>query len=237
MNGQLRVRILRGQGERFDEFAIARRDSQTVLDVVTEIQRGQDATLAYRFACRVGMCGSCGMTVNGRPRWTCRTRVAQVADAQGRLTLEPLRNLPVIKDLAVDMAPFFEKWRDAHGYFEPGEAPPDDFVKVPPASPARQAADEGIECINCGVCYSACDVVAWRPDYLGPAALNRAWTLVNDVRDEGQGARLAAVSGAGGCQACHTHMSCTEFCPKAIAPTYSIAGLKRAVMKRALRGG
>jgi fumarate reductase iron-sulfur subunit len=234
VSADLRVRVRRGQGERFDEFIVARRDSQTVLDVVTQIQREQDATLAYRFACRVGMCGSCAMTVNGRPRWTCRTRVAEAADTRGRLTLEPLRNLPVIKDLAVDMAPFFEKWRDAHGYFEPGEAPPDDFVAVPPSTPARQAADEGIECINCGVCYSACDVVAWRPDYLGPAALNRAWTLVNDVRDEGQGARLAAVSGEGGCQSCHTHMSCTEFCPKHIRPTDAIAGLKRAAMRSAL---
>ena len=86
---------------------------------MTAIQREQDATLSYRFACRVGMCGSCAMTVNGRPRWTCRTRVSEAVDAAGRLRLEPLRNLPVIKDLAVDMTPFFEKWRDAKGWFEP----------------------------------------------------------------------------------------------------------------------
>ena len=107
---------------------------------------------------------------------------------------------------------------------------------VPPASPERINSDAGIECIGCGVCYSACDVVAWDEDYLGPAALNRAWTLVNDVRDRGQGTRLDAVSGSDGCQACHTHMSCTQFCPKAIEPTYAIAGLKRAMFKRGLRG-
>ncbi|MBV9738771.1 MAG: succinate dehydrogenase/fumarate reductase iron-sulfur subunit [Hyphomicrobiales bacterium] len=230
----LAVSIRRGQGERYDEFEVERRESQTVLDVVTEIQRMQDASLSYRFACRVGMCGSCAMTVNGRPRWTCRTRVSEAVDRKGHLVLEPLRNLPVIKDLAVEMTPFFEKWRDAKGYFEPGEAPPEDFIKVPPSSPERQAADEGIECINCGVCYSACDVVAWDPDYLGPAALNRAWTLVNDARDEGQNARLAAVSGRKGCQSCHTHMSCTSFCPKGLEPTYAIAGLKRMSLRRAL---
>jgi len=230
----LAVSIRRGQGERYDEFEVERRESQTVLDVVTEIQRLQDASLSYRFACRVGMCGSCAMTVNGRPRWTCRTRVSEAVDRKGHLVLEPLRNLPVIKDLVVEMTPFFEKWRDAKGYFEPGEAPPEDFIKVPPSSPERQAADEGIECINCGVCYSACDVVAWDPDYLGPAALNRAWTLVNDVRDEGQDARLAAVSGREGCQSCHTHMSCTSFCPKGLEPTYAIAGLKRMALRRAL---
>ena len=231
----LRVEVWRGHNEgRFQSFAVDRRANQTVLDVVTEIQREQDATLAYRFACRVGMCGSCAMVVNGRSRWTCRTRVSEVTGSDDLLRLEPLRNFTVVKDLAVDMVGFFDKWRDAKGHFDAGPAPHGDFAVVPPATAARQAADAGIECIGCGVCYSACDVVAWDPDYLGPAALNRAWTLVNDVRDRGNVERVAAVSGRNGCQACHTHMSCTAFCPKGIAPTYSIAGLKRAMMRQAL---
>jgi fumarate reductase iron-sulfur subunit len=171
------------------------------------------------------------MIVNGRPRWTCRTRVDQLE--AGAIRLEPLRNLPIVKDLAVDMAPFFDKWRSAHGYFQPGDNPPEDFAVVAPNSAERRAADEGIECINCGICYSACDVVSWNEDYLGPAALNRAWTLVNDVRDRGQDERLEAVSGDAGCHSCHSHMSCTEFCPKALSPTRSIAGLKRATSVRA----
>jgi fumarate reductase iron-sulfur subunit len=234
----LAVEIWRGtESGQFQVFTLARRAHQTVLDVVTEIQREQDATLSYRFACRVGMCGSCAMVVNGRPRWTCRTRVNDVIGEGERLRLEPLRNFAVVKDLAVEMTQFFDKWKQAQGYFEPGAQPAEDFATVPPATPERRAADAGIECIGCGVCYSACDVVAWDKDYLGPAALNRAWTLVNDVRDQGASARLAAVSGSSGCQACHTHMSCTQFCPKAIAPTYAIAGLKRAVLRKALRGG
>src|ERR1700737_2013371 len=156
---ELTVSLWRGgEDGRYETYSVPMRENQTVLDVVTWVQRNLDPTLAYRFACRVGMCGSCAMTVNGRPRWTCRTRVSQAVDGKGRLVLAPLRNLPVIKDLAVDMTPFFEKWRDAKGYFEPGEAPQEDFVKVPPSSPSRQAADEGIECINCGICYSASDV-------------------------------------------------------------------------------
>jgi fumarate reductase iron-sulfur subunit len=233
----LSVDVWRGTREgRFQAFQVPRRENQTVLDVVTEIQREQDPTLAYRFACRVGMCGSCAMVVNGRPRWTCRTRVSEVA-GDGHLRLEPLRNLTVVKDLAVEMTQFFDKWRDAKGFFEPGPQPAKEFATVPPATPERQAADAGIECIGCGVCYSACDVVAWDKDYLGPAALNRAWTLINDVRDQGNDARLRSVSDDNGCVACHTHMSCTKFCPKAIAPTYAIAGLKRTVLRRALRGG
>lgn len=231
----LDVDVWRGtETGKFQLFSIPRREHQTVLDVVTEIQRDHDATLSYRFACRVGMCGSCAMVVNGRPRWTCRTRVNEVVRDGERLRLEPLRNFTVVKDLTVEMTQFFEKWQQARGYFEPGPQPGNDFAVVPPSTPERQAADAGIECINCGVCYSACDVVAWDKDYLGPAALNRAWTLANDVRDKGNAERLKAVSHASGCHACHTHMSCTQFCPKAIAPTYSIAGLKRAVLRRNL---
>ncbi len=241
----LSVDVWRGAADGvFQTFAVPRRAHQTILDVVTEIQRDQDATLSYRFACRVGMCGSCAMVVNGRPRWTCRTRVSDAVEGD-KLTLEPLRNFTVVKDLAVDMATFFDKWRDAKGHFIPdfieqnGELgsplPQADFHVVPPSSPERRAADAGIECIGCGVCHSACDVVAWNEDYLGPASLNRAWTLLNDVRDAGNDARIDAVSGSAGCHACHSHMNCTEFCPRSISPTYSIAGLKRAMMMRALR--
>ena len=119
----LSVDVWRGAAEgRFQTFAVPRRAHQTILDVVTEIQRDQDATLSYRFACRVGMCGSCAMVVNGRPRWTCRTRVSEAVTDDGKLKLEPLRNFTVVKDLAVEMVAFFDKWRDAKGHFEPGEA-------------------------------------------------------------------------------------------------------------------
>ena len=232
----LEVRVWRGAAEGwFETYAVPRRERQTVLDVVTWIQRRIDPTLSYRYACRVGMCGSCAMTVNGVPRWTCRTHVTKVAKG-GRVTIAPLRNLPVIKDLAVDMTAFFDKWAKAEGRFVPQPDASDDFAVVRPDSKARAAADAGIECIGCGVCYAACDVVAWNKDYLGPAALNRAWTLVNDVRDGAGPARLAAVAGDAGCHACHSHQSCREYCPKHLDPTGSIAGLKRATAWAALKG-
>ena len=212
-----------------------REASQTVLDVVTYIQRALDPTLSYRFACRVGMCGSCAMMVNGVPRWTCRTHVDKVA-GNGTLQLAPLRNLPVIRDLVADMREFFDKWARAKGEFRGVQTKRDDFAKVPPQSPARLQVDAGIECIGCGVCYAACDVVSWNPQYLGPAALNRAWTLVKDERDERTLERLRAVSGDAGCHACHSHVSCTERCPKHLSPTAAIAGLKRATAKAALKG-
>ena len=104
----------------------------------------------------------------------------------GRLEIGPLENLPVIKDLATDMRPFFEKWQQAKGVFAPSRTRDDAIEQITPDSAARIAADAAIECINCGVCYAACDTVRWNADYLGPAALNRAWTLVNDERDAGK---------------------------------------------------
>lgn len=236
----LRVRIWRGgpsdQGGAFVEYAVPRQDSQTVLDVVTHVQRVQDATLSYRFACRVGMCGSCAMTVNGQARWSCRTHVAKVVGVDGVLEIAPLANLPVVKDLATDMTEFFDKWARARGSFKGEQTRRDDFARVRPDTPQRQAADAGIECIGCAVCYASCDVVQWRPDFLGPAALNRAWTLVNDVRDTETAQRLRAVAGDAGCHSCHTQGSCTERCPKGLAPTLGIAGLKRTVARAAVKG-
>ncbi len=232
----MQAKVWRGKADgAFQTFEVPRHASQTVLDVVTYIQRSLDPTLAYRFACRVGMCGSCAMTVNGIARWTCRTHVDKVVKGE-RLEIAPLRNLPVIRDLVTDMSEFFDKWARARGKFEGKQTRRDDFARVSPQSADREQVDAGIECIGCGVCYSSCDVVAWNPDYLGPAALNRAWTLLRDERDVGRAERLRAVAGDAGCLACHTHVSCTERCPKHIAPTASIAGLKREVAKSALRG-
>ncbi len=236
MADTLKVSVWRGAEEgAFVEYEVPRRENQTVLDVVTYIQRQVDRNLSYRFACRVGMCGSCAMTVNGRARWTCRTHVKKVVE-NGRIEIAPLRNMPVVKDLSVDMREFFDKWAKAKGSFQPTATRADAFAVVEPTSRERAQASAAIECIGCGVCYSSCDVVSWNRDYLGPAALNRAWTLVNDVRDGGKADRLAAVAGDAGCHACHSHQSCAEFCPKHLSPTGSIAGLKRAVVKAALKG-
>ena len=236
MDKNLKVRVWRGGADGgFSTYDVPRQASQTVLDVITYIQRRLEPTLSYRFSCRVGMCGSCAMTVNGVARWTCRTHIAKVVNGTG-LEVAPLSNLPVIKDLIADMREFFDKWARAKGSFRGSKTRHDEFARIKPNSLERMAANAGIECIGCGVCYSSCDLVSWRPDYLGPAALNRAWTLVNDVRDTGQIERLRAVAGDAGCHACHSQGSCSERCPKAIEPTAGISGLKRLVARRAMRG-
>ena len=220
-------------GGDYRHYRVPAQQSQTILDVVTWIQRHLEPALAYRFACRVGMCGSCAMMVNGKPRWTCRTHVAKVAQ-NNTLRLAPLRNLPVIKDLVCDMSGFFDKWLNAEGRFHASLTREDEIEQISPQSARRKQADAGIECINCAVCYAACDVVANNPDYLGPAALNRAWTLVNDVRDSEQKRRLGAVAGNSGCYNCHSQQGCATFCPNELNPTASISGLKRAVTKSVL---
>ncbi len=235
-SGTLSVSVWRGGASgHYETFEVPARTNQTVLDVATWIQRNADPTLSYRFACRVGMCGSCAMMVNGRPRWTCRTHVSKVTDG-GRLELGPFANLPVVKDLTADMTRFFEKWQAADGTFVPTKTRHDPIEQLSPDDPARVSANEAIECINCAVCFAACDTVRWNENYLGPAALNRAWTLINDVRDGGDAERLAAVAADGGCHACHSHQSCEQHCPKGLNPTASIAGLKRRSVRAYLRG-
>ncbi len=143
----------------------------------------------------------------------------------------------MIRDLVTDMTGFFEKWQRAGGRFAATATRRDPPARIAPDSPARKAADAGIECINCAVCYSACDVVAWRPDYLGPAALNRAWTLVNDERHGDRAGVLQAVAQDAGCHSCHTQGSCTEHCPVGLDPSAAIAGLKRRTLLALIAGG
>lgn len=171
------------------------------------------------------------MMVNGEPRWTCRTHVSKVTKSK-ELEVAPLRNLPVIKDLITDMDPFFDKWVEAEAVYHPSKTRHDPIEPVAADSPARVAANAGIECINCAVCYAACDTVAGNDSYLGPAALNRAWTLYNDEKDAGREDILSAISGAGGCQNCHSQGGCSHYCPNEMNPMASIAGLKRATTKR-----
>jgi len=233
---RIKVTIQRGSGEpgsplKAETFEVPAYDNQTVLDVVSWVQQNADPTLSYRFACRVGMCGSCAMMVNSVPRWTCRTHISKVL-VDNAVDIAPLRNLPIVKDLVVDMDPFFDKWIAAEGVHHASATRDDPIKNIDVSSEARTQADAGIECINCSVCYSACDTVAGNDDYLGPAALQRVWTLLNDVKDDGRTEILAAVSGKGGCHNCHSMGSCTLYCPNELDPMAAIAGLKRETMKR-----
>ena len=192
----------------------------TVLDLLFEIQQRLDQTLSFRYSCRNWMCGSCGMLVNGRERLACRTRLVDLGTPA--VQISPLRNLPVVKDLIVDLAPFFEKWNKVGVAF-----PNQSKTPVPNAPKAQHEIDAHSDCITCGLCYSACDVLSHAPEFLGPAALNRAFTLQLDARDVAHHARGAAIAADGGVFRCHSMGQCTSVCPKGLDPLAAIAALKR----------
>jgi len=144
----IEVEIQRGttDASHTETFNVPAYANQTVLDVVSWVQQHADPTLSYRFACRVGMCGSCAMMVNGVPRWTCRTHISTVL-INKKLSITPLRNLPVIKDLVVDMDPFFEKWVAAEGVHHGSLSRHDAIAPIDETDAARVEANAGIECI------------------------------------------------------------------------------------------
>ncbi|MDE0308429.1 MAG: 2Fe-2S iron-sulfur cluster-binding protein [Acidiferrobacterales bacterium] len=232
MNQQmLDVEIWRGgMSGHYNSYQVPIQARQTILDIVTYVQRELDSTLSYRFSCRVGMCGTCAMTVNGVPRWTCRTQTSVISSRSG-IRIAPLRNFPVIKDLVVDMNDFFEKWDRGMGASDQEYSDSGQFAQVRPDSAQRKAVDQAIECIGCGVCHAACDVVGWNPQYLGPAALNRTWSLANDERQQNRKALLQWSATESGCLSCHTTRSCTTCCPKELDPSGSIAGLKQQIVR------
>ncbi len=199
----------------------------TVLDALVAIQREQDPTLAFRYACRVGMCGSCAMVVNGRERWACRTRLSSLGART--VDLRPLHHFPLLRDLVVDMAPFTAGMQAVGAAFT-GRAPAGQAARIPSGSPERRAIDAAIECIGCGMCLSACTMVAWNPRFPGPAALNRAFTLQRDSREAARRGRWTALLAEDALSRCHGQAGCTDVCPMGLSPTASILALRRMAL-------
>jgi len=223
-----------GDDERLATFEIAAGPETTVLDALVEAQRTQDPTLAFRYACRVGMCGSCAMVVNGRERWACRTRLAALGP--GPVTVRPLYHLPIIRDLVVDMTPFRTRMAAVGGALTPAADAPD-YAVVARESAERREIDAAIECIGCGMCLSACTLAARNERFPGPAALNRAFTLQRDHRDGAKAARWAVLLGDDALARCHGQGNCTEVCPMELAPTASILTLRRLATRRLFGAG
>ena len=222
----------KGGGGHFDAFRLEIQDETltTVLDSLMRIQKEKDPSLSFRYACRVSMCGSCGLVINGREGLACKTVIANL-DA-GEITLRPLNHFPIIKDLAVDMGPFFDQYVEGMPFFEPtgGQTEP---AIIRPDSWERSAIGLSTECIACGCCVSSCTMAHRHKEYLGPAALNRAFTLLADSRDGLRKERLAQV--LQGCYNCRSELNCTEVCPKEISPTRAIKHIQRMAVREGLR--
>ena len=232
MASSVTLRVFRwspDEAERFAEYRVAAAADTTVLDALVEIQRAQDPTLAFRYACRVGMCGSCAMVVNGRERWACRTRLQSLGP--GQVTVRPLYHFSLLRDLVVDMTPFAAKLRDIGAALTPRDGA-ESYALVSGLSKERYQIDLAIECIGCGMCVSACTMVGHNERFPGPAALNRALTLELDHRDNGRQARWRVLLGDDALARCHGQGNCTEVCPMGLSPADSIRRLRRLAVSR-----
>ncbi|MDO8539290.1 MAG: succinate dehydrogenase/fumarate reductase iron-sulfur subunit [Opitutaceae bacterium] len=210
---------------RFESHAVEVAERASILDALFALQRGPIPDLAFRFSCRVGMCGSCAMVVNGREQLTCSTLVKSIGPT---LKIEPLRNLPVVRDLAVDLAPFFAAYQKTLPHFTPrADLDPKEFYRLPHDRPEWKALNHQPQCIDCAACYSGCTLVTLRPRYTGPMALHRALSLIVDPRDSRREERLQLVSQEDGALRCHTLGNCHDVCPRGISPTQSIERIKR----------
>ena len=206
------------------QLTIDNPETTTILDVLLRIQKEQDPSISFRFACRVNMCGSCGMVINGREGLACKTNVCDLPADQD-ITLRPLNHFPVIKDLLVDMGPFFSKYEDALPFFEPAEKRTEPYV-IKPDTPERVDIGMATDCIACGCCVSSCTMVDSHDSYCGPAALNRAFTLLADKRDGLFEARLTRALDS--CYNCRTEFNCTEVCPNRANTAIQVPGHMQA---------
>jgi succinate dehydrogenase/fumarate reductase iron-sulfur protein len=212
-------------GPRFEDHEVQVSEKASILDALFALQRGATPDLAFRYSCRVGMCGSCAMVVNGRERLTCSTLVKDVG---ATLRIEPLRNLPVVRDLAVSLKPFFDSYNRTLPYFTPrATVDKESFYPIPHESKEWKAMNHQPQCIDCGACYSSCTVVTLNKRYVGPMALNRALNLLVDPRDGRHDERMSVIAGEAGAFRCHTLGNCRDVCPRGISPTQSIEKLKR----------
>ena len=223
----------RGGEGRFDRYELEIEDETftTILDVLIRLQKEQDPTLAFRYACRVNMCGSCGMVINGREALACKSNVSDYQEG-GVITIRPLNHFPVIKDLMVDLEPFFEKLETTLPWFDPKEETSEPAV-IRPDSGERRAIGLSTECIACGCCVSSCTMVNYHSGYTGPAPLNRSFSLLMDSRDGIFDQRLEAVLES--CYHCRTEFNCTEVCPKEISCTRAIKYIQRLALKNVVK--
>lgn len=202
----------------------------TVLDGLLRAQRTLDGSLGFRCACRVGMCGTCAVYINRMPRLACSTLVNSLKSEI--VTVEPLPHYPVIKDVAVSLAPFFAQWRRARAAFRPKNPGATTLALIPKNSKFMQLTPTKRDCITCGACYAACSFTGMNAQYLGPAAINKAFLRLLDPRDAGGEDRLKILDeNLDGVWRCHTQFNCTAACPRGIDLTDSIVRIKRSLLR------
>ena len=228
---EVRLKILRYNPERdkkphYEKYVLEAEPTDRVLDLLEKVKGYQDGSLSFRRSCAHGICGSDAMRINGHNRLACKVLVK---DLDGdRITIEPMMGLRVIKDLIVDMKPFFDNYQALMPYFINEDPPPiRERVQTPEQ---RERFDDTTKCILCAACTTSCPSFWASDQYLGPAAIVNAHRFIFDSRDQAASQRLQVMNTAFGVYRCHTIFNCTEACPRDIEITKAIGEVKKAIM-------
>jgi succinate dehydrogenase / fumarate reductase, iron-sulfur subunit len=216
----------RDHGPHWETYEVEVEESDRVLDALHEVRWHQDGSLAFRRSCAHGVCGSDAMVVNGENRLAC---VLLIRDVGRTITVEPLRGFRVLKDLVVDMEPFFEQYRSVMPYLVNTGDPGDRERLQSPEERARY--DDTTKCILCAACTTSCPIFWANESYVGPAAIVNAHRFIYDSRDEAGPDRLEVLDQRSGVWACRTAFNCTDACPRGIKVTAAIEDVKRALLK------
>ncbi len=216
----------------FQTFKVRVVPGLTVLMVLLRIRDEIDGTLSFRSSCRSAVCGSCAMVINGKIDLACRTQVYKFEDRT--IVLEPLPNMEIIKDLVVDMTPFWSAYEKVKPYLMRFSPSPE--KEIPQSEEERKRIDQFVNCILCACCYGACPVVSRDPDYLGPHAFAKLERFFSDSRDERPPEELIHLDNVHGLWGCDTVLKCIEACPKDVRPTDSIVSLRKRLLKYRILG-
>jgi succinate dehydrogenase / fumarate reductase iron-sulfur subunit len=210
----------------YEEYRVELEQTDRVLDGLNEIKWRQDGTLTYRRSCAHGVCGSDAMRINGRNRLACKVLIKDLPD---HVTIEPMLGFTVIKDLVIDLEPFFEKYRSIAPYLINDTPAPHDAERL--QSPEDRAKyDDGTKCILCAACTTSCPPFWANKEFVGPAAIVNAHRFIFDNRDEGAEERLAVLNTRNGVWRCRTVFNCTDACPRDIEITRAIEDVKRTLL-------
>ncbi len=209
----------------FIEFDVPYERWTTVLEAILEVKRHLDHSIAVRYSCRQATCGSCGMMINGRPRLACFTKISELGT--DTVTVEPMNNFPIIRDLAVRFERLFDSHQKIHPYLVR------DDTELDHDEPEFRQTPEELEkyiqfanCIKCGLCNSACPTMTTDSLFVGPQALAQAYRYVADSRDQGRDSRLKVIDESHGIWRCHFAGSCSQVCPKGVDPAMGIQMLR-----------
>ncbi len=206
----------------------------TLLDVLDLVKDRVDGTLSYRKSCRMMICGSCGMRMDGAAVLACKTRMYELVEAGREPVISPMGNLPVVKDLVVDMTPFWQKMRAMKPWLEPGYLEPDEEREFRVSQAQTNVIHKEALCINCGCCVSECNAMEASPEFLGPAALAKGMRFVGDARDQQTDERLDAYNTEHGIWECTRCYFCNQRCPKGVDPRDAIAKLGAESVRRGI---